>query len=81
MLSNRLLIFIKDMNKINILKGYCFKCHTNKEIIDEKWGKTTNRRRLCKGKCIECGGNVARMCGIDTSTVLNNNDDVENDYR
>lgn len=66
MLSNRLLIFIKDTHKINLLKGYCFKCHENKEIIDEKWSKTKNKRKLCQGKCIECGGKVARMCGIDT---------------
>lgn len=66
MLSLTLLIFIKDKGQNYLLQGYCFKCKGNKEIIDEKWSKTQNKRKLCQGKCIECNGKIARMCGIAT---------------
>lgn len=42
---------------------YCFRCHAKRQIIDYKWRVTTNLRRLCEGKCIECRGKVALMSG------------------
>jgi hypothetical protein len=45
------------------METWCFKCHANREIMDPKWTVTRNNRNLCKGKCIECYGNVALMSG------------------
>lgn len=54
-------------------KDIAFKCKENREIIDPKWRVTANKRNLCEGKCIECGGNVSRMGGIATLDI--NTDD------
>lgn len=46
--------------------SFCFRCQDKREIIDEKWSVTRNNRKLCKGKCIECNGNIALMSGYAT---------------
>lgn len=48
------------------LESFCFRCQQKRTIIDYKWSVTKNNRKLCKGKCIECGGNIALMSGYAT---------------
>lgn len=45
------------------LMTWCFRCNAKRRIVNEKWRETENYRRLCEGKCDECKGNVALMCG------------------
>ena len=36
---------------------------SKREIIDPKFRKTKNNRKLCEGICVECEGKVALMGG------------------
>lgn len=56
-------------------KTWCFRCHAKRKIINGGWKVTKNDRNLYQGKCDECGGNIALMCGYnklpDTVFVVN----------
>ena len=42
---------------------YCFRCDKITKINKPVWSVTDKKRKLCKGKCSECKGNVALMSG------------------
>lgn len=44
---------------------WCFRCNAKRKIINGKWKVTENDRNLYQGKCVQCNGNVALMCGYN----------------
>jgi hypothetical protein len=47
----------------SLMRTYCFKCKTMREIINDTERVTENKRKLREGNCEKCFGNLALMGG------------------
>lgn len=52
------------------MDGYCVKCKQKKEMIDTVLGKTSKGGNIVKGKCSECGCNMAKIISAEQAKQM-----------
>jgi hypothetical protein len=52
------------------LEGRCMKCKTNREMKDVTIGQTPKGAHMARGKCVECGTNMAKILSKEQAEKL-----------
>jgi len=48
-----------------MLQGHCMKCKEKREMKDVKIGTTSRGGHMARGKCANCGTNMAKILSKD----------------
>ena len=53
-----------------MVEGHCMRCKTKREMKDVKLSQTPKGANMAKGKCVECGTNMAKILSKEQAEKL-----------